>query len=224
MAEDAEMPQVPDATLYIATGCAYCPAVLAAASELVKAGLLSRLEVINTIVDPQSAQRANVRSVPFLRLGPYLLEGVRTPAELERYARSAGTPEGLAAWIAEELAGGAIARVLAVVHADDDRLETLLILLADPETPLAVRVGIGAIMEDFRAQPALRRIVPQLGALTRHADARVRTDAAHYLALSCAPAAIEFLEPLRQDTDSSVREVAQEGLNQLNLDRINPTA
>jgi HEAT repeat protein len=141
---------------------------------------------------------------------------VRTRAELERYARSAGTREGLAAWFAEELAGGAIARVLAAIHADDSRLAALLILLADPETPLAARVGIGAIMEDFTAQPALKRMVPQLGALTRHTDARVRTDAAHYLALSGAPEAIEFLESLRKDTDANVREVAQESLNQLN--------
>lgn len=216
MADDAETPRIPDATLYIATGCAYCPAVLAAASELIKAGLLSRLEVINITTDADSARRANVRSVPFLRLGPYELEGVRTRAELERYARSAGTREGLAAWFAEELASGAITRVLAAIHADESRLAALLSLLADPETPLAARVGIGAIMEDFTAQAALKRIVPQLGALTRHTDARVRTDAAHYLALSGAPEAVAFLRPLLQDKDDNVRAVAQESLNQLN--------
>lgn len=215
MTDAAATPRIPDATLYIATGCAYCPVVLTAASELVKAGLLSRLEIINIAADPERARGANVRSVPLLRLGPYELEGVRTRAELERYARGAGTHEGLAAWFADEFASGAIAKVLAAIHADDTRLAALLILLADPATPLAARVGVGAVMEDFAAHAALQRIVPQLGALARHADARVRTDAAHYLALSSAPQALAFLEPLLQDADVNVRAVAQESIERL---------
>jgi hypothetical protein len=45
-----------------------------------------------------------------------------------------------------------------------------------------------------------------------HTQARVRTDACHYLGLSHNPAAQQYIQPLLNDVDAEVREVAAEAL------------
>lgn len=203
------------ALLYIATGCVHCPVVLAALTDMVKTGLIADLEVVNVTVAPARAQAAGIRSVPWLKLGPYELEGVRNRGELEQYARLGASIEGFAGYFGELLAGGALSKVIAAIKKDEQRLGALVLLLKDKNTPLAARVGVGAVMEEFAATPALRALVPPLGDLTRHADAHVRTDACHYLALSGAPEAIPWIEGLLNDADRQTREVARESLDTL---------
>lgn len=203
------------ALLYIATGCVHCPVVLAALTDMIKTGLISDLEAVNVTVSPARAQAAGIRSVPWLKLGPYELDGVRTRAELEQYARLGTSKEGFAKYFGELLASGALSKVIASIKEDEQRLGALVILLSEKDTPLAARVGVGAIMEEFAATPALRALVPPLGDLTRHADAHVRTDACHYLALSGAPEAIPWIERLLNDADGQTREVARESLDTL---------
>ncbi len=171
------------ALLHIATGCVHCPVVLAALTDMVKSGLIYSLEVVNVAVSPARAQAAGIRRVPWLKLGPYELEGVRTRAELEQYARLGESSEGFAKYFGELLAGGALSKAIASIKEDERRLAALLILLSEKNAPLAARVGVSAVMEEFAGTPALRALVEPLGELTRHADAHVRTDACHYLAL-----------------------------------------
>jgi hypothetical protein len=204
------------AVLYIATGCVHCPVVLAALTDMIKAGLISDLEVVNVAVSPARAQAAGIRSVPWLKLGPYELEGVRTRAELEQYARLGASVEGFAKYYGELLAGGALPKVIASIKQDEQRLGALVFLLRDKHAPLAARVGVGAVMEEFAGTPALRALVQSLGELTRHEDAHVRTDACHYLALSGEREAIPWIEKLLNDADSQTREVARESLERLN--------
>jgi hypothetical protein len=214
MADDsAKMPV--GALLYIATGCAHCPVVLAALTDMVKAGLICSLEVVNAAVSPARAQAAGVRSVPWLKLGPYELDGLRTRAELEQYARLGVSIEGFAKYYGELLAGGALSKVIASIREDEQRLGALVLLLRDRDTTLAARVGVGAVIEEFAATPALRALVPALGELTRQDDAHVRTDACHYLALSGTPEAIPWVERLLNDADPQTREVARESLDTL---------
>lgn len=204
------------AVLFIATGCAHCPVVLAALTDMIKAGLISHLEVINVTVSPERAQSAGIRSVPWLKLGPYELAGVRSRAELEQYAQLGASTEGFAKYFGELLSGGALPKVIAAIKEDERRLGALVLLLRDKETPLAARVGIGAVMEEFAATAALRRLVSQLGELTSHKDAQLRTDACHYLALSSAREAIPWVEKMLNDVNKETREVARESLEQLN--------
>jgi hypothetical protein len=62
----------------------------------------------------------------------------------------------------------------------------------------------------------LLALIPELGELTRHADARVRSDACHYLSLTHDASVKQHIEPLLDDEHEEVREVAEESLAELN--------
>lgn len=206
----------PDALLFIANGCPHCPTVLAGLGELIKSGRIGRLEVVNLSLHPELAQAHNVRAVPWLRLGPFELTGLRAPAELARWAARAQTADGMAEYLREQLAEGSLAGArAALTRAPATGPAALVRLLGDPDAALQVRVGVAALLEELADGAALAALVDALGALTRHADARIRIDAAHALGLSRAPAARAYLEALQQDGDAEVREVAQESLTAL---------
>ncbi|UCH53206.1 MAG: HEAT repeat domain-containing protein [Pseudomonadota bacterium] len=205
----------PDALLLLTESCPFCPTVLQGLSELVKTGLIGRLEVVNIEAHPEVAREHGVRSVPWVRLGPFELDGLRSKAELETWAKRAGTNDGLADYFNELLASGGLHKVLTHLHRDASALEAVLVLLTRPDTNLHVQLGIGAIMEDLRGTPALRGLVDQLAALTTSDEPRLRGDAAHYLALSQSPRAVDLIRPLLKDADSNVREIAADSLHEL---------
>jgi hypothetical protein len=205
----------PDALLLLAPGCAHCPLVLAGLSELLKRGVIGRLEAVNIDTHPEVAQQYGARSVPWLRLGEFELNGARTATELERWAQRSGSVQGRADYLAELLKGSLLTQAIAVVDVNDAYIEALLLLLADATTDMHVRIGIGAIFEHLQGGALLRRHVDALGVLTLHADARIRADACHYLGMSNDPNALRFVEPLLNDIDEQVREIASETMQVL---------
>jgi HEAT repeat protein len=67
-------------------------------------------------------------------------------------------------------------------------------------------------MEDLQGGNLLKGIIPRLGELTKHREARIRGDACHYLALAEDPQAAAFIRPLLEDDDAGVRDIARESL------------
>lgn len=201
-----------DALLFISSHCPHCPAVLAGLSDLVKRGDIGRLEVVNIEIHPEAAASHGVRSVPWLRLGPFELPGARGTGELAIWARRAADPGGMADAFHDLLKSGGLARVLALVATDTARLAALLPIVGNPEASINVRLGAGVVFEEYAGSAALRGLVPALGELSGHADARVRADACHYLGLSGSPEARSWLEARLGDADADVREIAREGL------------
>ncbi len=204
----------PDALMFLSSRCPHCPTVLAGLVDLIKQGGLRRLEVVNLEQAPDLAGRYGVRSVPWVRLGPFDLIGLHSPDELRRWAAKAGSLEGLAEWCVERLGEGNLSSVLTKVHEDARFLDALLQLLADESTSITVRVGIGAVIEDLAGSPALAERVGQLGALTKHPHATVRADAVHFLGFVGEPAR-PFLERAIHDPDEQVRGIAAESLERL---------
>lgn len=204
--------KAPDALMLLTASCPFCPTVLAALAELVKTGRIGRLEVVNIESHPEVAQHFGVRSVPWVRIGSFELDGLRSKAELEQWALRAGTREGVAQYLGELLATGGFNKVLAHLARVPQDLEALLLLLANPETDLHVQLGIAAVMEELQGSAALQSIVDQLGAFVTSPEPRLRGDACHYLALSGSPRAIPYVRQLLADPDPHVREVAQESL------------
>lgn len=205
----------PDALLLVASGCPHCPAVLQALGELVKAGTIGRLEVVNIGARPDIAQQLGVRSVPWVRLGPFELEGLHSLAELEHWSERAGTAQGLAEYFAELFKTGKIRKAIRLIADDESRLDVLLLLLSDNETELQVRIGIGALLEEFEGEPRLTRLIEGLGRLTAHDNPRIRSDACHFLALTRDPDALPLIRPLLSDPDDQVREVARDSLEHI---------
>ena len=206
---------VPDALLLMTSSCPHCPAVLQALGALLKTGKIGRLEAINLTLRPEAAATYGVRSVPWVRIGPFELEGLRAQGELQHWAERSGSAEGIADYFDELLKSGASHKVLSALAADETRFDALLLLLARPDTELHVRLGIGAVMEDLQGSDTLQRGVDRLATLTRHPDARIRSDACHYLSLTRSPSALPAVRALLTDTDAQVRETARDSLTAL---------
>jgi thioredoxin-like negative regulator of GroEL len=205
---------VPDALLFVSGHCPNCPAVLAALIEMVKAGTIGRLTVVNVEQHPEAAREHGVRSVPWVRIGPFELTGLRSRRELEDWAAKAGTEAGLADWFHALLEEGALDKVLETARRDPAALAAVLPIVADPEANIHVRIGAAAALEAFAGLAPLQALLPRLAGLAGHEDARVRADACHYLALTHLPEARSALAARLEDADADVREIAREGLEE----------
>jgi hypothetical protein len=207
----------PDALLFIAPGCPHCPVVLQTLGEMVKQGSIGRLEVINVAAHPEAAAQHSVRAAPWTRLGPFELEGAQTPQELRRWLELAGQPDGITRYLEQLLRDGQLARAEQQLARHPDWLAQLLPLLTQADTPMQVRVGVGALIEGQAGSAELQALVPALGELTRMADHSVRADACHYLGLSGSAEAVPLLRARLEDKSSEVREIAGEALEMLRV-------
>jgi len=202
----------PDALLLLSTHCPHCPAMLSALADLLKQGTVGRLEAVNLEQHPEVGQALGVRSVPWLRIGRIELSGVHSKAELAAWATKADSAEGLADWFHMLLKEGQLPRAQALIEADPALLAAVLPIVGNVEASLNVRLGAGVLLEEFAGSDTLRALLPRLGELSQHADARVRADACHYLGLTGSAAAQPWLEPRLADEDADVREIAADSL------------
>jgi HEAT repeat protein len=205
----------PDALLLISTHCPHCPAQLAALADLVKQGVIGRLTVVNVEAHPEEAAALGVRSVPWVRLGRFEFAGVMGKAELAAWAGKADSEAGLADYFHLLLKEGRIADARTLIERDPATLAGLLPIVANVDASLNVRLGVGALLEDFAGSAALRAQIPRLGELSQHPDPRIRADACYYLGLSGDPQARPWIEARRDDPDADVREIAAEALEAL---------
>ena len=201
--------------MLLGTHCPHCPTVLKGLSELVKSGAVGKLEAVNIELHPDIARSLGVRSVPWVRIGPFELEGLRSEKELRIWAEAVGTETGYASYLDELLSTGKIDHAIKLVQSDPDAIKALLVLFTDTETQLNTRIGISAIIENLAGSELLKGIVDRLGELSRHDDPRIRGDAAHYLGLTGSTRAATYLQRLGDDPDANVKAVARESLELL---------
>jgi len=205
----------PDALLLISTHCPHCPTVLGALTDLLKQGMIGRLEAVNLEQHPEVGQSLGVRSVPWVRIGRIELAGVHSKAELAEWSAKADSDAGLADWFHLLLKEGQLPKVHMTIDAEPALLAAVLPIVGNVEASLNVRLGAGVLLEEFAGTGTLAALIPQLGELSQHADARVRADACHYLGLSGDAAAKPWLEARLTDDDADVREIAAESLAKL---------
>lgn len=208
----------PDAELLIATGCAHCPVVLEGLSSLIKEGVISSLRVTNIVNQPERAQQLGVRSVPWLKLGPFVLQGLHSPAELREWAERAGSMEGISMYLYDQLKQGNLDEMENLLATQPNWLGALIPLLEQEDTDMKVRIGVDALLESLATDTELDSLVEELGRLSQHERQSLRSDASHYLSLTRSPAAIPFLEARLQDESAEVRDIAEEGLQKLKSD------
>lgn len=208
----------PDARLLIATGCVHCPVVLDGLNRLLKDGRIGRLEVVNIGIHPAAAEEVGARSVPWFTIGPFALSGAHSFRELEAWVERAAGGSGITSYYYHLLETNRLAEVIARVKESPSSLGDLLLLLEDPETPMSIRIGIGAAIEDLAAAGLLGDFTERLGALTRFGQPQTRADACHYLGLSGSSSAVPYLTACLDDEDEEVREIAAESLALLHPD------
>ena len=212
MAEVEQNKESPEALMLLGTHCPHCPSVLASLSELVKKGVISKLEVVNLEQRPEIASELGVRSVPWVKIGPFELAGLHSTAELQSWAEQAGSEQGMTRYFEDLLGEGEVMRVLEMIANDHGLLHALIGLVSDVDAKINARIGAGVVFEDYEGKPELLALVPELGELTRHPDPRVRSDACHYLSLTHDASVTKYIEPLLDDADDDVREVAEESM------------
>jgi thiol-disulfide isomerase/thioredoxin len=206
---------LPDALLLVGPGCPHCAAMLEHLGTLVKDAVIGRLEVVNVAAHPELAAELGVRSVPWVRLGGFELDGAASLGELRRCAEQPEGIDTLAPYFLRSLKTGKRVRVEALAREKPVRLLALIRLLEDPNSSMAIRLGVGAVLEELRGTDTAEVLIPGLGKLTKHADSLVRADAAHYLSLIGHPSVMPYLQACAGDEDETVREVAQDGLAEL---------
>ena len=212
---DTEKRTPPDALLFMGTHCPYCPTVLRGLESLQAAGVIGKLEAINVEEHPDAARAAGVRTVPWVRIGPFELEGLRSEQELREWAEKAGTEAGMAAWLDELLATGKVKTVEQHLRRDPHILAVLLSLYADTDTRMNTRIGISAIIEDLAGSDQLKGQLDRLAGMLSHPDAGIRADACHFLSLTALPRARALIAPLLDDPDQDVRVLAKDSIEQL---------
>jgi len=205
----------PEVLLVTGTHCPHCPVVLSALKDLEKQDIIASLEVVNVEENPEFAERLNVRSVPWVRIGWYELEGLHSKKELRLWAELAGSSEGALAYFSEVLAAGQVNKVLSILKRHDALMSYMLDLLIDADAKINIRLGVGVVMEEYASAPAFAQYISRLGELSQHQDARVRSDACHYLSLTGNKEAIPYVQALLKDESAEVREVAEESLEDL---------
>ncbi len=205
----------PDALLLISTHCPHCPAMLSALADLLKQGTIGRLEAVNLEQHPEVGQALGVRSVPWVRIGRIELAGVHAKAELTGWAAKADSEAGMADWFHMLLKEGQLPKAQALIEADPALLAAVLPIVGNVDASLNVRLGAGVLLENFAGTDTLRALLPRLGELSQHEDARIRADACHYLGLTGDAAARPWLDARLTDEDADVREIATESLQQV---------
>ncbi len=200
----------PHALLLITTDCAHCPPVLDALSRMIKDGIIGHLEVINAALHPEKARALGATSAPWIMIGQFELTGRYSEQELRNWADLATTHTGLGSYFTHLLENRGLDQIINTVKQHPDRLEDLMQLLGDLETPMAVRIGVGAAIEELQELQLLTPAIPKLIELTMSDQPQIRADACHYLGLTGSTDALPAVQSLLLDEDSEVREIAAE--------------
>lgn len=205
---------IPDVLLLITGGCPHCPAMHQALTGLLKEGVIGRLEVINVAVHTEAAETRDVHSVPWTQIGPYEIQGLIPTAQLKRYAQGVDDETVFDAYVLDLLKTGKRARFEALVKNEPERIHSLARLMTNAETSMAIRLGIGAVLEEFQGTGLSQVLVPQLGDLLNSDDPLLRADACHFLTLIGGDAVRPYMEACLNRTDAELREMAQEWLGE----------
>ena len=195
--------------------CAYCGPMMQILTELMKAGELAELRIVNIEENTELAMQLGVRSVPWLQIGPFELQGSRSKQEISLWLKRASNFEGLTEYLDEVLAEGNIDYANKLIQRYPQALENVIALMADPEAKINVRLGVGVMIEEMAESEAFKVVIPRLIDYLSNKDARIRGDACHYLSLTKDRSLIPVIEELLSDDSEEVREIAQESLDEL---------
>ncbi len=195
--------------------CTYCGPMIQILTELMKAGQLAELRIVNIEENSELAVQLGVRTVPWLQIGPFELQGARTKQELLLWLERASSFAGLSEYLEEVLSEGNINLANKLIKRHPEALQNVLELMADPEAKINVRLGVGVIIEDMAETEEFKVVIPRLIEYMSSEDARIRGDACHYLSLTKDSSYIPVIEKLLSDENDDVREIAQESLDEL---------
>ena len=115
----------PHALLFTAPGCPHCPGVKAALQGLLSEGVIGGLEVHDISREQEKAAEMGIRSVPWLRLGEFVLTGAQSPQQLRAWAERAADPAGMSGYLAHLLKEGELAEAEKLLGSQPQHLGAL---------------------------------------------------------------------------------------------------
>lgn len=201
--------------ILVGTHCNYCGPMLKILSEMVKQGEFARLQVVNIEKDDTLAKELGVRSVPWVRIGPFELSGMRTKDEINQWLKRATSDNGITIYLEEILAEGNVGTAIDFVKRFPESVGNVIDLMLDTNGKINVRLGVGVIIEDIAESKIFKQVIPRLIDALSDDDARVRGDACHYLSLTNDVKYLPVIEPLLSDDSDEVKEIALDSINEL---------
>jgi len=199
--------------LFIAPDCPHCANVLQALCELLKAGEIAELEVSNMALVPEKAQALNIRSVPWIKIGPFELTGSQTKGELQTWIKRVESETGMQDYFSELLSTGELNKVTRLIKKDSELFRHFPPMMQNEKVPLGAKIGIGAIFEEFQGSAAIQALIPTLTKMLKSNDPHIRNDACYYLGLTESPDAIAAIQSLAEDETEEVRETVHDALS-----------
>ncbi len=201
--------------MLVGTHCSFCAPMLKIVSEMVKQGDFVSLHVVNIEQDHTLAAELGVRGVPWLRIGPFELAGVRTKEEIKLWLDRAKSDDGITLYLEEILAEGNVSTAIIFVKRYPKALDNVIDLVMNAEGKINVRLGAGVIIEDMAESDEFKVVIPRLVDALSDKDARVRGDACHYLSLTKDVQYLPLMELLLSDVSEEVKEIAQDSIDDL---------
>jgi len=105
-------------------------------------------------------------------------------------------------------------KVERMIRSDPRYAELLVDVLRDADASMAVRIGMGAVLEEMHGTGLTDAMIPGLGELALNGDALVRADACHFLTLIGGVEVMPYLTQCLEDENPDIREMAQEALTE----------
>ena len=205
--------------LFITDHCTYCKGMLDNCIMLLKKGVFSCLRICNVETDPALLPNG-YRTVPILRINTMIFNGLLESDEIRNWVNLEKEQQATTAYIDRLLKLGKLDETQRYLEQETGRYASLLDLLSDPDTGVSVKLGISALLEDKTGTEVLQReLFPRLIELANHNDQNIRGDACYFLGLSQNPLALPALNEKLQDTSPDVREIAQEAIEQIELNQ-----
>lgn len=204
----------PDALLLMTGGCPHCPAALQALTTLLKEGVIGKMQVINVAVHIEEAESRGVQSVPWIKIGPFEVEGTATPSRLRELALGVNDDQVFDAWLLEILKAGKRQKFESLVRQEPRRIHALARMMRNPEASMAIRLGIGAVLEELQGSGLTEALVPELAGMLSSEDRLLRADACHFLTLVGTEEIRPHMLASLKDADPEIREMAEEWLGE----------
>lgn len=186
--------------------------------EPVKQARLAELRIVNIAAQPETAAELGVRSVPWLKLADFELEGAYSGKELEEWIERASSESGMADYFSELLGQGQRSKLLRYLHRYPQHTGALFMLAGEEDGSVDTRVGVASVVEELAEQEDHGNLADWFEAMldmTRSGNPTIRADGAFFLSLSGHPQTREKLTGLLEDDHPMVRSVAEDALEDL---------
>jgi len=201
--------------LLIAPNCPHCANVMQVLTTMIKDSEIASLRIRNLGELPELATELNIKSVPWVKIGPFELTGSMSKTELNTWIKRVNSEDGMKQYFISLFAEGELDKATQLIYNTPDLLKIFPEMIADESTPLGAKIGIGAILEDLQGKKELLPLISDLAKLSESPVNNIRLDACYYLGLTESIKAKPYIQKLLNDKDKEVRETAEDALQML---------